>query len=253
MRKLFIAVAAALSFAAASDGRAQNTAIIRGRVVSPDLKAIAGAEVRLRGTSGLALSDSAGVFEIGNVDAGHVVIDARRLGYLAQQFELDLAPGSSRRVQLTLPVVAADLPTVHVTDTLGKPARYANTHRYDQFFERKAVGIGKFITREQIDAASKSNTAELLQGMSGVKVRRIGNEWKVQFTRCQMGIPGIDDPSEFIQVFINGHYVGRASQLNDILPAEIEMMEVYKSPTELPPAARGNGCGAVFIWTRNGS
>jgi len=115
------------------------------------------------------------------------------------------------------------------------------------------VGIGKFITREQIDAASKSNTAELLQGMSGVKVRRIGNEWKVQFTRCQMGIPGIDDPSEFIQVFINGHYVGRASQLNDILPAEIEMMEVYKSPTELPPAARGNGCGAVFIWTRNGS
>lgn len=253
MRKFFVGVTAVFSFAAASAARAQSTAIIRGQVVSPDLKAISGAEVRVRGTSRLALSDSAGSFEIGNVDAGHVVLDARRLGFLSQQFELDLAAGINRRVQLTLPVVAADLPTVRVTDTLGKPARYANTHRYDQFFERKAVGIGKFITREQIDAASKSNTAELLQGMSGVKVRRIGNEWKVQFTRCQLGIPGVDDPGDFIQVFINGHYAGRASQLNDILPTEIEMMEVYKSPTELPPQARGNGCGAVFIWTRSGS
>jgi hypothetical protein len=221
--------------------------------VSPDLKAIAGAEVRVRGTLRQALSDSAGTFEIESVDAGHIVLDARRLGYLAQQFEIDIAPGSSRRVQLTLPVIAADLPTVHVTDTLGKPARYANTHRYDVFFERRAQGIGKFLTREDIDAASKSNTAELLQGMSGIKVRRIGNEWKVQFTRCQMGLPGMADPSEFIQVFIDGRYVGRASELNDIHPLEIEAMEIYRSPTELPPQARGDGCGAVFIWTRNGS
>ena len=230
-----------------------QTVAIRGRVVSPDGHALSDAEIRIRGTAYAASSDSIGAFEIKGIPSGHVILDARRLGFLAQQFELDLAAGRDRRVELMLPVVPHDLPNVRVTDTLGKPARYANTHRYDQFFERRSTGIGKFFTREDIDAQFKSHTPELLQGLSGVKIRRIGDEWKVQFTRCNLGMPGQADPSEFIQVFINGHYAGHADELNSIHPSEIEAMEVYRSPAELPPQARGNGCGAVFIWTRNGS
>ena len=41
------------------------------------------------------------------------------------------------------------------------------------------MGFGTFLTREDIDRQFKTNTPELLQGMAGMKVRRIGNEWKI--------------------------------------------------------------------------
>lgn len=229
------------------------TVAVAGRVISPDGGSITGAEIRIRGSALSALSDSAGAFEIRRVAPGKAVIDARRIGFKAQEFPIELASGRDRHVVLTLPVVAQLLPEINVDARLAKPARYANTHRYDLFYERRAHGNGVFLTREDIDLKFKTNTAELLQTISGVKVRRIGNEWKVQFGRCQMGVPGATDPSTFISIFINGHRVGRGDQLNSINPSEIEAMEVYRSPAELPPEARGEGCGAVFVWLRNGS
>jgi hypothetical protein len=86
-----------------------------------------------------------------------------------------------------------------------------------------------------------------------MRVRRAGNTWKIQSLQCQMGLPGLDnnsDPGTYIRVFINGMDVGTAEQLNDINPAEIEAMEIYKGPGELPVEARGKGCAAVFVWTR---
>ena len=226
---------------------------IAGKVVSSGGTALSSAQITVRGTNLGAVSDSSGAFEIRGVTAGTVVLDVRRIGFMAQEFPIELAAGRDRRVLLTLPVIAQTLPDVRVADTLAKPPRLAGTHRYDVFYERRAHGIGTFFTREDIDRQFKTNTPELLQTLSGVKVRRTGNEWKVQFTRCQMGIPGASDPSRFIQVFIDGRYAGRADELNTINPAEIEAMEVYRSPAELPPQARGDGCGAVFIWLRSGS
>ncbi len=33
-------------------------------------------------------------------------------------------------------------------------------------------------------------------------------------------------------------------------PQNIEAIEIYRGPSELPPEAMGNACAAVFIWTR---
>ncbi|HEU4878590.1 MAG TPA: carboxypeptidase regulatory-like domain-containing protein [Gemmatimonadaceae bacterium] len=226
---------------------------IAGKVISTGGTAISSAQITVRGTNLGAVSDSSGAFEIRGVTPGRVILDVRRIGFTAQEFPIELAAGRDRRVLLALPVIAQTLPDVRVADSLAKPPRLAGTHRYDVFYERRAHGIGTFFTREDIDRQFKTNTPELLQTLSGVKVRRNGNEWKVQFTRCQMGIPGAADPGRFIQVFIDGRYAGRANELNTINPAEIEAMEVYRSPAELPPQARGDGCGAVFIWLRSGS
>jgi hypothetical protein len=40
--------------------------------------------------------------------------------------------------------------------------------------------------------------------------------------------------------------------LGSIRLSDIEAIEVYRSPSELPLRAMGNACAAIFIWTRFG-
>lgn len=226
---------------------------IRGIVRSADGKVIPAAQVSDRASGIKALSDSIGAFVLADVPLGDRTLDARRIGFVPQEFPITLVAGKNRNVALVLSALAQALPDVNVADKFGKPARYANTRRYDDFYARRAQGLGTFLTREDIDRLFKTNTPELLQGVPGMRVRRIGNEWKIQSLQCQMGLPVFNDPSTNIRVFLNGMDIGDASQLATINPAEIEAMEIYKGPGELPAEARGKGCAAIFIWTRNGN
>ena len=245
---LFIALS---SLELAGSAGAQVT--IRGIVRSTEGHAIISAEIRDRASGLRAMSDSLGAFSLSDVPDGDRILDVRRIGFTAESFPIALVFGHDRRVALQLTRIVQALPDERVHGVLDKPARYADTRRYDEFYSRRAMGFGTFLTREDIDRQFKTNTPELLQGMAGMKVKRIGNEWKVQSMQCQLGIPSLADPSESIRVFINGRDVGDASELTTVNPAEIEAMEVYKGPGELPAEARGKGCAAIFIWTRVGN
>jgi hypothetical protein len=229
---------------------------VRGVVRANDGRGIPLAEVSDHASGIKASADSSGAFVLPDVPVGERIIDVRRIGFGAQQFPITLVAGKNRNVALILPPIAQALPDVNVADRLAKPARYANTRRYDEFYARRAQGFGTFLTREDIDARFKTNTPELLQGVPGMKVKRVGNDWKIQSLQCQMGLPALSnnsDPQTYIRVFIDGMDVGDASELTTVNPAQIEAMEIYKGPGELPAEARGKGCAAIFIWTRDGS
>jgi hypothetical protein len=230
-----------------------HSVTIRGVVKADDGRGIPSAQVSDHETGLKVSADSSGVFVLADVPLGDRILDVRRIGFGAQQFPITLVAGKNRNVALVLAPLAQALPDVNVADKLAKPLRYANTHRYDVFYARRSQGFGKFLTREDIDRLFKTNTPELLQGVAGMRVRRVGNDWKVQSLRCQLGMPGLSDPSTFIRVFLDGADIGDASQLTLVNPAEIEAMEIYQGPGELPAEARGKGCAAVFIWTRDGS
>jgi len=244
----------ALSLSAIGGLQADAQVTIRGFVRSSDGKGIVAAEVSDRASGLKTYSDSTGAFLLSDVPSGDRTLNVRRIGFIAEQFPIALAAGRNRKVALTLSPLPQSLPDIQVADRMAKPARYADTRSYDEFYSRRAMGFGTFLTREDIDRQFKSSTPELLQGISGIKVRRIGNDWKVQSLRCQMDLPGVGDPSTYIRVFIDGRDVGSAGDLGQPLtminPAQIEAMEIYKSPAELPAEARGKGCAAIFIWTR---
>lgn len=225
---------------------------IRGMVRADDGRGIPLAEVSDHASGVKVSADSSGAFVLPDVPVGDRIIDVRRIGFGAQQFPITLVAGRNRNVALVLPPIAQALPDVKIADRLAKPARYASTRKYDEFYTRRAQGFGTFLTREDIDARFKTNTPELLQGVPGMKVKRVGSEWRIQSLHCQMGFGG-EDPQKWIRVFIDGMDVGDASELTSVNPAQIEAMEIYKGPAELPAAARGKGCAAIFIWTRDGS
>jgi len=251
-------VAACLLFGALHKAGAQDSSVtVRGFVTSSGDR-VASAEITVRGRNIVVTSGNDGAFRISRLPAGVIVLDVKRLGYVAQEFRLALERNDDRRVNLVLDKVAQALPQVTVTDIPGKPARLAQTHKYDEFYIRKATGIGTFITREEIDRQFKASTQELLQTIPGILIRQTGTTWWVQFTRCgrakEPGVLTAGKPSEPVQVFVEVRFSSDGTdRLEEINPADIEAIEIYKGPSQLPAIARGKGCGAIFIWLRDGS
>lgn len=57
--------------------------------------------------------------------------------------------------------------------------------------------------------------------------------------------------STTVQVFIDGVRVTEPFvALGSLTTNDIEAMEVYRGVSELPMEAAGDGCAAIFIWTR---
>ena len=120
--------------------------------------------------------------------------------------------------------------------------------RLDSFRARRAMGLGAFMTRRQIEGRVVRSTFELLQAIPGVKVRQVGREYSVQSSRCSGGgLPGTTAPPE-PAVFINGRR--GTTSLADINPTEIEALEVFQGSGQMPAEAMDK-CFAVFVWLRN--
>jgi outer membrane cobalamin receptor len=165
-----------------------------------------------------------------------------------------LAASAVTQAQTATPTTLTPM-TVTATGT-AKPARYAKTTRFDEFYERRHTSVGgTFLTREDIEKSGKVALVDLLRGMPGVKVEqdRFGTP-NVIFTRCKTSLmqkspSGIDDQT--VQLFIDGRKVTDFTTTIQLLKTgDVEAMEIYQGVASLPQAARGDGCAALFIWTR---
>ena len=81
----------------------------------------------------------------------------------------------------------------------------------------------------------------------------------VYFSRCNENPPRIN-------VYVDGHKLQPpiappkaevrrivGDMLSRINPGDIEMMEIFRGPGELPGEFNDGNCGAIAIWTRSGS
>ncbi|MGQ0702089.1 MAG: carboxypeptidase regulatory-like domain-containing protein [Gemmatimonadales bacterium] len=231
------------------------TAEIRGRVVSRTQVPLPGAEIAVLRDSLSVGTDSGGRFVLQGIPPGEHVIRIRRIGFLPQYFAATLAAGERKDVLITLSPGAYQLPEVEVTERALKPIEYAWTTKYDDFFRRKAVGLGYYISRKDIDQKSASETTELLLGVPGLQVRLVGSPGlspnEVSSTRCR----------DMISVWIDGwelrpdpglrrQSLRVGSMLERIHPLQIEMIEVYTGPARGQAEFVGSSYCAIMIWTR---
>jgi len=236
---------------------AQNpgTAQVRGRVTARSETPISAAEITLLGTGRSVLTDSAGRFQLQDLAPGRHVIQVRRIGFQAQYLAAKLAAGEDKEVAIVLEPGSYELPEIKVTARATKPIEYAWTTKYDDFFRRQRVGLGRYITREDIEFRKPFRTANLLAGIAGIKVnfRHLGaSGTHVQFARCNL-------PGDVVSVWIDGwkqrypESTGPAAigeLIDRVLPSQIEMIEVYRGPAEMPAEFLDDSCAAIAIWTR---
>jgi hypothetical protein len=228
-----------------------------GRITTPGGVPLPGAEVTVLERTLTATSDSGGRFVIDSLDSREYTVRVRRIGFRAQFLSLHLRTSDTKEYQIVMESAPVTLPEVEVTAPPTKPAEYAFTHKYDDFFRRKRVGLGGYITREDIERLRPNATADVLRTVGGVHLiyRQYGIvELRIRSCRTiGVWIDGAKQPPGQLYRKPRGQQDAAAMAAGDviahILPSEIEMIEVYRGPSEMPAEFLSDEC-AIVIWTR---
>jgi len=242
-------------------------AVVEGRVVDPGGAPIAGAEIVWQGDRRSVTTREDGSFSLAVPIRGETVVLVRRPGYSAQVLRVDLSKGLWRGTIVLAPG-SQRLPDIEVAARYAKPAEYSGTTKYDDFFRRRKLGLGTFISREQIERMNAFHTIEILRSIPGIHVN-VGipgdpSTADIRIPRCE----SLDHKLGKVTVWVDGqrmiepanpdgdkgHFgvgsLNLAEQLQRITPAGIELVEVYRGPSQIPGEFHWDGCAAIAIWTR---
>lgn len=229
--------------AQASEGQdtAALSATFLGQVVSATTgKPIDGAVVTLKGSGFGAVTDSAGNFRIPRVPAGPDTVEVRFIGYEASDTPIEIQPDRTTHVVLLLSrtvVRVADLRVEVRADRRGKMA---------EFERRRRAGHGYYIGPEDIEQRKPLRlVSDILRSVPGLYVtpERHGRQ-QVFIDRGKRCKPAI---------YLDGVLMP-AFDIDDVAPAELGAIEIYRGPSELPGEFMrlGDACGAIVIWTPEG-
>lgn len=206
-----------------------------------------------------ARSDSAGRYSVSAPAAGFYSLSFQKTGVeTISSGQLQLFRDSVLVRNVEAVMVAPRLATVTVKAKPDVRISGPNSHKYDQFLLRKSLGMGTFLTREQLEARPATQTYQLFQNIPGLKISQHGTQWFIRSQRCPATLPQAgpppdldrDHPQLFPIVFIDGFRVRGLGTLSRINPGEIEAIEVYQGAAQLPAEARGNACAAIFVWLK---
>ncbi|PHX97171.1 MAG: hypothetical protein CK531_04920 [Gemmatimonadetes bacterium] len=117
------------------------------------------------------------------------------------------------------------------------------------FGERKAQGLGLFVTRKDITDRNSLRLSDALQTRRGVILVKIGtNRTGVRFATYS-GPRGGCIPD----LWLDGQRA-RGMEVDDVVATTVEAMELYDSfatvPSQFSHSANAVPCGTILIWTR---
>jgi hypothetical protein len=217
--------------------QAQSGRGIVGVVRDSAGRAIHGAEVR-GGDASLVYTNERGFFRIAELPETTSRIVVRRLGFAPAR--LAVRPGATDSVNVSLGAIATVLPALRIRER-----RDSLSHLFlPDFWERRARGMGIYVTRDEIEERGPIDFVQLLRQYASVRIQRSRGGDEVRFNRNGQH----DCPPQY---WVDGIPLDRASA-SEFTPYNVEAVELYPSPATTPPRfARGPGiCGVIVIWTR---
>lgn len=248
-----VRVALAMMLVAAGTGaQSPGAIIVFGVVRTTQGVAIPGADVWIDGTDRRVVSNDSGEYRIDGVPSGKTKVMVRHIGFHPDSKRLTLAPGDTRQVRFALEGMLEELDAILVT------AREGSNGRMQEFWARRMVGIGVFITRAEIERLRPGQTVDLFRGVMGIRIISRGTEG----TRLVSGRSGISASPRgnsaasnacAMQYYVDGVFMTPGTfSVDEIVPAQLEAVEVFRGPSEIPARfrQRDTGCGLVVIWTR---
>jgi hypothetical protein len=237
-------------------------ATFQGNVLrASDRRPVAGAEVAFPDLGFAARSDSLGAFRVTDVPAGTHAVAVRQLGYAAVNVSVSFAQNETVSREFVLGAA-------QVLDTVAVAGRRPNL---PEFEERRKMGIGHFVTREELDKQENRRMSEVLSQVGGLRVVRAtgaNNAW-ISAGRGQLAKYDPDPysaamgarPMCYVDVWMDGVriYAGGLMgaplfDVNSVMPATLEGVEYYTGAAQIPAKyTRVNQeCGVLVLWTRRG-
>jgi len=223
---------------------------------------LAGAEVSLPDLGISVRTNEAGRFRIAGIRPGTHRVAVRRIGYAAVEQSVGFAIDRVTSRQFRLAPVAT-LETVTVTAD----------RRMMSFEENRSLGLGKFLTREELAKMEFRTMGSVMSELGGADVISAGYQACLRTKRIPRWTPGQPAPPNnadnlaqgcqgrqcWSQVYVNGMLVnpGRPTppfNLNDWNASAIEAIEFYPSQASLPMrySHPGATCGVFVIHMRLG-
>lgn len=186
------------------------------------------------------LSDESGEFELLAPDAGPYRLRAQRIGYSdVTTSVVTVKDGESVTVEVLLGADPVSLDPLNVTSRRfgGRGLIGAHRRRADWI---QRTGIGRVITRADLDRQVRPYVTDYLYTISGMRVVGAGHDAQVRIRGCSP------------QIFVDGIRTPGLS-VNAMSPDALEGIEIYRSVGEMPPELRNvGGCGAIAMYTRQG-
>lgn len=264
-----VPISAASRFAAAEltlDRNRAASAVFTGVVVSDSMSRVVGeAEVSIPSLNRTARTNSDGRFRISDIPPGEHRIIVRKLGLTPVDVSLSFGVHEIVDRRVVLGKVSI-LDSVIVIADRPDPAMR-------EFEENRKIGIGRFITREELERQKAARLTALLTTMNGIRFARLYN--RLYATAGRRAATGGSDrcyffdgqdsivncqstPECFMQVWIDNHplFRGQNSEtvpdLSHYSPQEFEAIEIYSSGAETPSRYMGTGtqCGVIILHRR---
>lgn len=202
---------------------------------------VAGAQVRLFGTTRATTTNGGGEFRLGGLAGGTQGIEVVALGFYPFRTRVEVGDATpALAVRLERAAVVLDSMRI-----IAKRQRNPLAQSYREFDERAATGRGEFLTEEEIARRHPFETSDLFKLMRGVKVVGFGSDAKIAATRGHATIGNTECP---LDIFIDG-VRGQQSDLNTLPPEALHGAEVY-TVASAPAKYRVGPCGALFLWTK---
>ncbi|MFQ5705409.1 MAG: hypothetical protein ACE5HT_15505, partial [Gemmatimonadales bacterium] len=128
------------------------------------------------------------------------------------------------------------------------------------FYERKAHGLGEFITREDIEKKNPYNFTGALRLTTSVRIVRMMTTpgGHPHYTVRFKGLAGRSTGSVCAPVlYLDGAKLGPIDEAEEggpdllVVPSDLEGIELYR-PSAVPPRFGGNdaSCGVIVVWTK---
>jgi hypothetical protein len=213
-------------------------------------------------------SDSLGIFSMSWGPPGPVRLRAQRLGFQSStSSEILVRRGEAVTVRMlmsTTPVSVQPLVVDTRATEIDIMGDFADVER------RRKLGLGKFITHEQIRQRGNSRISEALEHVPGIFLRpEPGNSHSV-LAYANMNTTGMVGGTSArrrnqnmerspangecpMMLFLDGRIHRYPIAGVNILPAQqVEIIEVYRTMSEVPAMFAGEHvrCGVIAIWTR---
>ena len=224
---------------------AASSAHLVGMVKDSSGSPLNAVEVWVRGTDLYAHTNDAGGFRLPELMPGPVKLLVRRLGFEQANVDLELRPGRTDSLVISLTAVATNLPGVVVEEESRVKRILAG------FYDRRSKGFGHFFTRAEIEDKHPQDFTDIVRTTPGVSIQTISGRRQVRFSRSAMSPRGDCPP----QYWVDGMRIENASA-DEFPPGDIEGIEIYAGTATIPSqfAPRTvqvqKTCGAIVIWTR---
>ena len=256
-RILLLAAAAFAAFPALL--AAQKTGVIAGVVVDenghpiPDVQIVASAE------NARATSDSAGRFEIRNLDGGQYNVRARRIGYLPARTTADISHAGRADLHIEMQTRPPILDSVVVLADGKCPDR-----AFTGFYCRKRSGKGVYLTDDDIFDKNAREVGDVFRDVPGFRIELRPSIWGALPT------PISTKGSRCLNALVNGRPPSPTNQMPRFADQMIAV-EIYSAASDVPPeyqqyswggagrqtsmydthgAASSEHCALVVYWTR---